>query len=388
MLFTPHDFDQSELATLIMDKRDYYEVLGVERNVDKESLKKAFRKLAQKYHPDVNKSPEAEPLFKEINEAYQVLSDDQKRAAYDRFGHAGVQGAGGFSDFSGGFGDLSSIFDELFSGFGGTRSRNQPRRGADLRADITLTFEEAAFGADREIEVPRMELCDRCNGKGAEPPTNPVTCSRCNGTGEIQQRQHSPLFGAVITASTCPNCNGTGEVIPSPCRKCNGQKRVQTTRKLNVKIPAGVDSGTRIRLPGEGEIGQLGGPPGNLYVVVTVESHPLFVRDQFDLHLELPINIAQAALGATIKIPTLDGKEELLEIPPGTQTGRTFTRRGLGVPRLQRSGRGDLHVNVRVVTPTNLTAEQKELLRALAKTLGDTSVEQNQKGFFDRIFGS
>jgi molecular chaperone DnaJ len=375
-----------------MDKRDYYEVLGVERNVDKETLKRAFRKLAQKYHPDVNKSVEAEATFKEINEAYQVLSDDQKRAAYDRFGHAGVQGAGGFNDFAGGFSDLSSIFDELFSGFsgmGGTRTRgNQPRRGADLRADITLTFEEAAFGADREIEVPRLELCDRCQGKGAEPPTNPVTCSRCNGAGELQQRQHSPLFGTVITASPCPTCNGTGEVIPSPCRKCNGQKRVRTMRKLNVKIPAGVDSGTRIRLASEGEAGQLGGPAGNLYVFVTVEPHPVFMRNEFDLHLELPINIAQAALGASVKIPTLDGKEESLEIPASTQTGRTFTKRGLGVPRLQRSGRGDMVITVRVVTPTNLSHEQKELLRVLAKTLGDTTVEQPQKGFFDRIFGS
>jgi molecular chaperone DnaJ len=371
-----------------MEKRDYYEVLGVDRNADKDALKKSFRRLAQKYHPDVNKSPEAEATFKEINEAYQVLSDDQRRVAYDRFGHAGVQGAGGFNgDFAGGFGDLGSIFDEIFGGFGGRQARNQPRRGSDLRADLMLSFEEAAFGAEREIEVPRLEACDRCSGRGAEPPTNPVTCSRCNGSGEIQQRQHSPLFGTVITASTCPTCNGTGEVIPSPCKKCNGQKRVRTTRKLNVKIPAGVDSGTRIRLAGEGEAGQLGGPPGNLYVVVNVEPHPVFVRDQFDLHLELPVNFAQAALGASVKVPTLDNKEEILDIPAGTQTGRTFTKRSLGIPRLQRSGRGDMIITVRVVTPVNLTQEQKELLRSLAKTLGDTSVEAGQKGFFDRIFG-
>ncbi len=376
-----------------MDKRDYYEVLGVDRNVDKDALKKAFRKLAQKYHPDINKTPEAETTFKEINEAYQVLSDDQKRAVYDRFGHAGLQGGGGgsgFENFSG-FGDLSSIFEDLFSGFAGASSgrggRNQPRRGADLRADITLSFEEAAFGADREIDIPRMEVCDRCQGKGSEPPTNPVTCSRCNGSGEIQQRQHSPLFGTVVTASPCPTCGGTGEVIPSPCKKCNGQRRVRVSRKLNVKIPAGVDGGTRIRLAGEGEPGQLGGPPGNLYVVVSVEPHPLFVRNEFDLHMELPINIAQAALGATVKIPTLDGKEDLLEIPAGAQTGRTFTKRGLGIPRLQRSGRGDMIITIRVITPTNLTVEQKDLLRALAKTFGDNPGDQ-QKGFFDRIFGS
>ena len=373
-----------------MEKRDYYEVLGVERDVDKEGLKKTFRKLAQKYHPDVNKSDEAEGKFKEINEAYQVLSDDQKRAAYDRYGHAGLQGAGGFGDFSGGFGDLSSIFEEFFSGFGGSgnarSNRRQPRRGADLRADIQLTFEEAAFGVDKELEIPRMEVCDRCQGSGAEAGTTPTTCSTCGGAGEVQRRQHSPLFGTVITSSTCPTCEGAGEIIASPCKKCNGQKRVRVARKLNVKIPAGVDEGTRIRLVGEGEVGQLGGPPGNLYVVVTIAAHPIFVRNEFDLHMELPVNIAQAALGATVKIPTLDGTEETLEIPAGTQSGRTFRKRNLGIPRLQRTGRGDMVITARVVTPTNLTVEQKDLLRALSKTFGDMPTES--KGFFDRIFGS
>jgi len=372
-----------------MAQRDYYEVLGVDRTADKETIKKSFRKLAQQYHPDMNKSPEAETLFKEMNEAYQVLSDDQKRAAYDRYGHAGVSGAGaGAADFSG-FGDFGSIFEEIFSGFAGQqngRSRRQPRRGADLRADIRLTFEEAAFGAERELEIPRQELCDRCSGSGAEPPTNPVPCATCNGTGEIQRRQQSPLFGAVVTSSTCPTCGGTGEVIPSPCKKCNGQKRVRVTRKLNVKIPAGVDEGTRIRLAGEGEAGVLGGPAGNLYVVVSVTEHPIFNRNEFDIEMELPINIAQAALGATLNIPTLDGKEETLEIPAGTQTGKIFRKRNLGIPKLQRSGRGDMLVQVRVVTPTELTGEQKELLQQLARSLGDDSIQQH-KGFFDRIFG-
>ncbi len=373
-----------------MEKRDYYEVLGVGRAVDKDSLKKSFRKLAQKYHPDVNKSEEAEAQFKEINEAYQVLVDDQKRAIYDRYGHAGLQGAGGVGDFSSGFGDLSSIFEEFFSGLGGaggTRGRRQPRRGADLRTDIKLSFEEAAFGVDKELDIPRMEVCDRCQGNGAEPGTSPVTCSTCGGAGEVQRRQHSPLFGTVVTASTCPTCEGSGEIIATPCKKCNGQKRVRVSRKLNVKIPAGVDEGTRIRLVGEGEVGQLGGLPGNLYVVVTIEPHTIFVRNEFDIHMELPINIAQAALGATVKIPTLDGTEETLEIPPGTQSDRTFRKRNLGIPRLQRTGRGDMVISVRVVTPTNLSAEQRELLRTLAKTLGDTPVEPS-KGFFDRIFGS
>jgi molecular chaperone DnaJ len=370
-----------------MSKRDYYEVLGVDRTADKETLKRAFRKLAQKYHPDVNKAPEAEVQFKEINEAYQVLADDQKRAAYDRYGHDGLQGMGS-SDFSG-FGDLSSIFEEFF-GFGaagGARNRRQARNGADLRVDIRLTFEEAVFGTDKELEIPRLEACDRCKGSGAEPPTAPVTCSTCGGSGEVRRRQQSPLFGSVITAATCPTCGGSGEVIPSPCTKCNGAKRLRVTRKINVKIPAGVDEGTRIRLAGEGESGQMNGAPGNLYVVVIVEPHPIFVRDQFDVHLELPVNFAQAALGAVVKVPTLEGGQEDLEIPAGTQTGKTFKLRGLGIPRLQRSGRGDMLVTARLVTPTELNAQQKQLLRELAKTFDDETVEE-RKGFFDRIFGT
>jgi molecular chaperone DnaJ len=371
-----------------MSKRDYYEVLGVDRTSDKDSIRKAFRKLAQKYHPDVNKSPEAEVRFREMNEAYQVLNDDQKRAAYDRFGHEGLQG-GGFGDMSGGFGDLSSIFEEIFGGMGASssRMRRQPRSGSDLRVDVHLSFEEAVFGTEKELEIPRTELCDRCNGNGAEPPTSPVGCSTCGGSGEVRRRQQSPLFGAVITATTCPACGGSGEVIPSPCTKCNGGKRVRVTRKIKVNIPPGVDEGTRIRLAGEGEAGQLGGPSGNLYVVVDVESHPFFVRDQADIHLEFPLNIAQAALGATIQIPTLEGEQEELEIPAGTQNGRVFRKRGLGVPRLQRSGRGDMLITARVVTPTNLSPDQKRLLRELAKTFDDETIETN-KGFFDRIFGS
>ncbi len=374
-----------------MDKRDYYEVLGVARNADKDQIKKAFRRLAQQYHPDVNKAPEAEVRFKEMNEAYQVLSDDQKRAAYDRYGHAGVQGAGGgYGDMSG-FGDLGSIFEELFGNFGRTnaaQSRRQPRRGADLRADIRISFEEAAFGVDRELEIPRMETCDRCHGVGAEPPTQPVVCHICNGAGEVKRRQQSPLFGAVITSATCSACGGTGEVIPSPCSKCAGRKTIRVTRKLNVKIPAGVDEGTRIRLVGEGEAGQMGGPAGNLYVVVAVEPHSVFVRNQSDLLLELPINVAQAALGATVQIPTLEGGVEEIEVPPGTQSGAQFRKRGLGVPHLQRNGRGDMLVTARVVVPTKLSVEQKELFRQLAKSFGDSATVEQPKGFFDRLFGS
>jgi molecular chaperone DnaJ len=333
--------------------------------------------------------------FKEINEAYQVLSDDEKRTVYDRYGHAGLQGAGGGAGYGAdmsGFGDLGSIFEELFGGFGGrsagAANRRQPRRGADLRADIRLTFEEAVFGAERDMEIPRMEACERCHGTGAEPPTAPVVCASCNGTGEVKRRQQSPLFGTIVTASPCPTCNGAGEVIPSPCSKCRGRKYTRVTRKLNVKIPAGVDDGTRIRLAGEGEAGQFGGPTGNLYVVVSVEPHKFFVRNGTDILLELPINVAQAALGATVKIPTLEGATDVLEISPGTQTGAQFRKRGLGVPHLQRNGRGDMLITARVDVPAKLTAEQKELFRQLAKTFGDDSPREESKGFFDRLFGS
>ena len=372
-----------------MSKRDYYEVLGVDRNVDKNTLKKAFRKLAQQYHPDINKADDAETVFKEINEAYQVLNDDQKRAAYDRYGHEGLQGAGFNGDFGAGFGDLGSIFEEFFSGFGGTTSRSRrsgPRRGADLRADISLTFEEAAFGTDYSLEVPRMESCETCSGSGAQPGTSPTRCSACGGSGEVQRRQQSPLFGTVITSATCTTCNGSGEIISSPCSQCRGQKNVRKVRKLDVKIPAGVDDGTRIKLSGEGEPGAMGGPPGNLFVVVSVESHPVFVRDNFDLLLELPVSFSQAALGAEVRVPVLDGEPEYLDIPAGTQTSKQFRIRGRGIPRLQRSGRGDMIVTVRVVTPTKLNSEQKELMRELARTFNEDTVEP-QKGLFDRIFG-
>jgi len=378
-----------------MDKQDYYETLGVPRDANKDQIKKAFRKLAQQYHPDVNKSDDAEMRFKEINEAYQVLSDDERRAVYDRYGHAGLQGSGagaGYGADMSGFGDFGSIFEELFGGFSGRSasgsSRRQPRRGADLRADIRLSFEEAVFGAEREMDIPRMEACEHCHGTGAEPPTAPVVCATCNGTGEVKRRQQSPLFGTIVTASPCPTCNGAGEVIPSPCTKCRGRKFIRITRKLNVKIPAGVDDGTRIRLAGEGEAGQNGGPPGNLYVVVAVAPHKFFVRNGSDILLELPINVAQAALGATIKIPTLEGATETIEVPPGTQTGAQFRKRGQGVPHLQRNGRGDMLITTRVDVPTKLTSEQKELFRQLAKSFGDDTPREETKGFFDRLFGS
>lgn len=361
-------------------KRDYYEVLGVSRDASAEEIRKAYRRLARQYHPDVNKSPEAEARFKEINEAYEVLSDEEKRAAYDRYGHAGPQ-VGGFGDM-GGFAD---IFEDLFTGFGmRTRAAQRgPRRGADLRLDLTITFEEAAFGTEKELEIPRLETCPRCDGSGAEPGTSPIRCPQCNGTGEVRRVQQT-ILGSFVNVTTCPRCGGEGEVITSPCSECHGQKRVQVTRKISVSIPAGVDDETRVRLEGQGEAGMYGGPPGNLYVVLHVQPHPYFQREDSDILLELPINIVQAALGDEVEVPTLDGPQKLV-IPPGTQHGKTFRLKGKGVPRLHRGGRGDQIVTVRVVIPTNLDEKQKQLLRELGKTLRKETIPQADKGFFGKV---
>ncbi|MCS6845308.1 MAG: molecular chaperone DnaJ [Caldilineales bacterium] len=365
-------------------KRDYYEVLGVPRSASADEIKSAYRRLARTYHPDVNKSPDAEERFKEIAEAYEVLSDAEKRAAYDRFGHAGAQG--GFGGFSAGFGDFTSIFEDFFAGMGmgmGTRTQRGPRRGADLRVGLTLTFAEAVFGCDKEVEVVRAETCPRCFGSGAEPGTSPLRCPQCNGAGEIQRRQQS-IFGTILTSSTCPRCNGTGEVITTPCAECKGQKQVQVLRRLTISVPAGVDDGTQIRLAGEGNQGMGGGPPGNLYVAINVQPHEIFQRRDNDILMELPINIAQAALGAEVEVPTLDGTARLT-IPPGTQSGRTFRLKGKGVPFLrQRDRRGDQIVTVRVVVPTKLTPRQRKLLQELGETLGTENLGDS-RGFFDKL---
>lgn len=363
-------------------KRDYYEVLGVARSASADEIKSAFRRLARQYHPDVNKEAGAEAAFKEINEAYEVLSNSDKRAAYDRFGHAGTQGG-----FGTGFGDFTSIFEDLFTGMGmgagAQRSQRGPRRGADLRLGITLTFEEAVFGCDKDVEIRRAETCPHCFGSGAEPGTSPLRCPQCNGSGEIQRRQQS-IFGTILTSSTCTRCSGTGEVITTPCTQCRGQKQVQVNRRLSVTVPPGVDDGTQIRLAGEGNQGFSGGPPGNLYVALTVQPHVLFRRRDNDILLELPINIAQAALGADVEVPTLDGKS-VLHISPGTQTGRVFRIKGDGVPFLrQRDRRGDQLVTVRVVVPTKLTPRQKKLLEELGETLG-TDQLGDSRGFFDKL---
>ncbi len=363
-------------------KRDYYDVLGVGRSASQDEIKKAYRGLARQYHPDVNKSPDAEAKFKEINEAHEVLSDQEKRATYDRFGHSGVQGRwGDFSDF--GFGGFSDIFGDIF-GFGPrTRSRRAPRRGTDLRYDLTISFEEAVFGCEKELEIPRYETCPRCHGSGAEPGTSPIRCPQCNGTGEVRRTQQS-ILGSFINVSACPRCQGEGEIINTPCGECRGQKRVRATRTISVKVPAGVDNGTQIRLAGEGEPGVYGGPTGNLYVVLSVKPHRYFRRQDNNVILELAINVAQAALGDEVMVPTVDG-EEKLSIPAGTQTGKVFRLRGEGVPYLRRNGRGDQLVIVQVATPTDLSDKQKQLFKDLGKTLGREVIPQEEKGLLEKI---
>ncbi len=367
-------------------KRDYYEVLGVARGVSEEELKRAFRKLARQYHPDVNKSPEAESRFKEIGEAYDVLSDPEKRRIYDQFGHAGLnsQGYGGFQGFEG-FGSFADIFEQFDSFFGGAAragSRRGPQRGADLRYDLEISFEEAAFGTEKTLDIPRQETCETCHGSGAAQNTQPQTCPQCNGTGEVRRVQQS-VFGQFVNVTACSRCQGEGKIITTPCPECRGQGRVRKMRKLTVKIPAGVDNGQQIRLSGEGESGPKGGPPGNLYVVLEVRPHRIFKREGSDVFYELPISFAQAALGDEIEVPTIDGSE-MLVVPGGTQTGKTFRLREKGIPHLRGMGRGDQYVTVRVSTPTQLSSRERQLFEELAK-LEEHQIKPQERGFFDRV---
>ncbi|MEW6240219.1 MAG: molecular chaperone DnaJ [Chloroflexota bacterium] len=363
-----------------MSNRDYYDILGVGRNASDDEIKAAFRKLARQYHPDVNKEPDAEEKFKEINEAYGVLSDAEKRARYDRFGKEGLGNMGGFHDYTADFGDL---FEELFGSFGfstGRRSRRSPRRGRDLQMQVTLTFEEAVFGVEKEIEFQREETCSRCNGSGAEPGTSPTRCSTCGGQGEVRQVRQT-FLGQMVQTATCPTCNGRGETISSPCKTCRGGGLERKVVKKKVQIPAGVDGGTQIRLAGEGGPGVYGGPNGSLFLVLDVQPHKFFKRRENDIFLNLDINVAQAVLGAEIEVPTLDGNEKL-KIPAGTQPGKIFQIKGKGVPYLRRSGRGDQKVIVNVAIPSKLTKEQRELFEKLAESLG-TTVKPQEKGFLD-----
>ncbi|MDX9991255.1 MAG: molecular chaperone DnaJ [Anaerolineales bacterium] len=360
--------------------RDYYEVLGVSRQAAPDELKSAFRKLARQYHPDVSKEPDAEERFKEINEAYGVLSDVDKRARYDRYGHAGLGDMGGNPDFTV---DIGDIFEQMF-GFGGGRGaasrRNQPRRGRDLQMAVSLTFEEAIFGVEKEIEFEREESCATCGGSGAEPGSSVSTCTQCGGRGEVRQVRQTFIVQMVETV-TCPKCNGRGQIIEKLCHTCAGRGLERKRIKKKVSIPAGVDNGMQIRLPGEGQPGTHGGPSGNLFLVVDVLAHEYFKRRGDDVLLDLDINIAQAVLGAEIEVPTVDGMTKL-SIPAGTQPGKVFHMRGKGAPRIRQSGRGDQKVMVNVDIPIRLTADQREIFEKLAETLG-TTPQPKQKGFFD-----
>ncbi len=367
-------------------KRDYYEVLGVSRTASQDEIKKAYRRLARQYHPDVNKEDSAESKFKELNEAYEVLSDEQKRAVYDRFGHntpGGMGGGGAYGDSFGGADPFSTIFDAFFGGAAaGPRTQRGPQRGADLRYNLRLSFEEAVFGVDKEIEYRRLEGCPSCRGSGAEPGTDPVRCPKCSGSGEVRQR--APLFN-MVTVTTCDGCGGTGYVIPIPCRECRGEGRVRQARRITVKVPAGVDGNQQIRINGEGEAGPRGGPFGNLYVALDVQPHALFLREGNDLIFELKLNVAQAALGEELDVPTIDGSEKL-RLPPATQTGQTFRLRGKGVPFLRQQGRGDQIVVTRVVVPQKLNEQQRRLFQELARTFDpEDQGGDHDEGFFGRI---
>ncbi|MDZ4159379.1 MAG: molecular chaperone DnaJ [Anaerolineaceae bacterium] len=369
-----------------MARRDYYEILGTNRDSTPDELKSAFRRLARSYHPDVNKSPDAEERFKEINEAYAVLSDANKRAAYDRFGHAGLKGMGGMPDFT--TVDFNDLFGEMLGdmfGFGTStrgKSRNAPRRGPDLNYTAQLTFEEAVFGVEKEIEITRDEVCGTCRGSGAAPGTTRARCSTCGGHGEVQTVRQT-FLGSMVQVTTCPTCKGKGESIDTPCPACRGRGLERRTLRKVVPIPAGVDDGTQIRLAGEGQPGSNSGPNGNLYLEIKVKPHQFFRRRRNDILLDLDINVAQAALGAEVEIPTIDGPTKL-KIPAGTQAGKIFNLRARGVPDVHGNGRGNQMVIVNVEVPTHLLPEQKQLFEQLAKTLG-TEVHPQERSFIDRL---
>ena len=356
-------------------EHDYYEVLGVERGAPDAEIKRAFRKLAQQWHPDVNQDAEAQERFKEINEAYQVLSDPQRRQAYDMFGRAGVNGAGAGGGFgTAGFGGFSDIFDAFFGGgmAGAAARRARPQTGSDLRYDLRISFEEAVLGTEKEIEFPVLGRCDTCGGSGAKAGSTPVQCTQCSGRGEIRSVRQT-MLGQMVNVQPCPKCHGEGRTIDSPCEACHGEGRTERHRTLRVSIPAGIDEGHQVRLSNEGEVGPRGAAPGSLYVAVHVAAHPELTREGTELFYEAELSIAQAALGTKLRVPTVDGEETEIEIKPGTQPGTEIRLRGRGVPHLRRpSSRGDLHVIANVVVPTKLSRHQRELLEAFAKESGET----------------
>lgn len=377
-----------------MAKRDFYEVLGVGRSASSDEIKKAYRKKAKELHPDRNAdNPQAESRFKEVNEAYEALKDPERKAAYDRFGHAafdgsmgagpraqhGAAGFGGGGDFASAFSD---VFEDLFGDFVGGRGggRQRASRGSDLRYNMRISLEEAYSGARRSIRVPTLALCEACNGTGAEGGAEPVTCPTCSGMGKVRAQQ-----GFFTVERTCPTCNGSGQIVKNPCKVCAGAGRVEQERQLSVNVPPGVETGTRIRLSGEGEAGLRGGPPGDLYIFIEVEAHPIFLRDGMNLHCRVPVSVAKAALGGEIEVPTIDGGRSRVKVPAGSQSGRQMRLRGKGLPALRGGGHGDMMIELAVETPVNLSSRQKELLEEFERLGADNNPESSS--FFDKVKG-
>ena len=370
-----------------MNNTEYYDRLGVSKDASQDEIKRAYRKMSKKYHPDINKEPGAEEKYKEVQEAYETLSDDQKRAAYDQYGPDGANGFGGQGGFGGfdggaGFGGFEDIFSSFFGG-GATRNPNAPRQGDDLQYRVNLSFEEAIFGAEKEVHYNREATCKTCSGSGAKPGTSPVTCGRCHGQGVINVDTQTPL-GMMRRQVTCDVCHGTGQEIKEPCQTCHGTGHEKQSHKVSVKIPAGVETGQQIRLAGQGEAGFNGGPYGDLFVIINVNPSDKFTRDGSTIYYTLNISFVQAALGVEITVPTVDGDVKYT-IPAGTQTGKTFRLKGKGAPRLRGGSQGDQHVTVKIVTPTKLNDAQKEALLAFAKASGDEKIAPQKKGFFNKV---
>ena len=371
----------------IMNNTEYYDRLGVSKDASQDEIKRAYRKMSKKYHPDINKEPGAEEKYKEVQEAYETLSDDQKRAAYDQYGPDGANGFGGQGGFGGfdggaGFGGFEDIFSSFFGG-GATRNPNAPRQGDDLQYRVNLSFEEAIFGAEKEVHYNREATCKTCSGSGAKPGTSPVTCGRCHGQGVINVDTQTPL-GMMRRQVTCDVCHGTGQEIKEPCQTCHGTGHEKQSHKVSVKIPAGVETGQQIRLAGQGEAGFNGGPYGDLFVIINVNPSDKYTRDGSTIYYTLNISFVQAALGDTVEVPTVHGNVEMT-IPAGTQTGKTFRLKGKGAPRLRGGSQGDQHVTVKIVTPTKLNDAQKEALLAFAKASGDEKIAPQKKGFFNKV---
>jgi len=373
------------------DKRDYYEVLGIQKGASDDEIKKAYRREAKKYHPDLHPGDKAaEAKFKEVNEAYEVLSDSEKKARYDQFGHAGVDpnfGAGGGGAGFGGFDDFGDIFSNIFGGgfgggFGGSR-RNGPVRGADIRQVIDITFEEAAFGCKKNITVNKQENCPTCNGTGAKPGTSPTTCKRCGGTGQVRTQTRTPL-GYMTNIGTCPDCHGEGKIVTDPCKDCKGTGRVRKHRTIEINIPQGINHGQTMQVTGQGEPGSRGGSPGDLLVTIRIKPHNIFKREDFDVYIDIPITFVQAALGATIRVPTLDGVVEY-DIPEGTQTGTMFKLKGKGIPYIRSKNRGDQYVTVEVEVPKNINAKQREILKEFEKASGVKENYKKQKSWLEKM---